>query len=81
MYKHIVLLLLAMSSSMHAILTYEDYIELEKKLTKQRETILLLLQDDHQENLSVLPHDVRKHIASFMIYSEPWGIIQKVDKK
>lgn len=70
-----------MSSSIHGINFYGLDDEKREKLTKQRETILLLLQDDHQENLSMLPHDVRKHIASFMVHAEPWGMIQKVDKK
>ncbi|HJZ23109.1 MAG TPA: hypothetical protein VJ201_01515 [Candidatus Babeliales bacterium] len=71
MKKCIVSLLLMVSSSIYAINCYEVYLE------EQKEIIMLLLQDDHEENLSLLPHDVRKHIAFFMMYSEPWGMISK----
>lgn len=70
-----------MSSSIYAINFWDRDDEKREKLTKQKETILLLLQDDHQENLSMLPHDIRREIASFMIESEPWHLIQKTTKK
>lgn len=70
-----------MSSSIYAINFWDRDDEKREKLTKQKETILLLLQDDHQENLFMLPHDIRREIASFMIESEPWHLIQKTTKK
>lgn len=70
MKKRIALLLLALSSSVHAI-DFGLSIEEKKEVEKQKKIILLLLQDHQEGNLSVLPSDVKKHIVGFMMRSEP----------
>lgn len=66
MYRHVALLLLLLlvSPATHAINFYD--IDLAKKYTGK---MLLVLHNDQESNLSVLPSDIKKHIVGFMLSS------------